>query len=168
MALDLTYLKRWIDAMPPADQPELQILKAHLLAEESLNRYLAHNLPNPKALGPRMGFARSLSIAHAVTPHSAADWIWPALRALNALRNSLAHEISDPTRKQLTTEFIRCAETSPQWQSSPSGGQPPETTPIMQALFLVSNELHSRVSVSKNVADELRIPWEVDSSGGVS
>jgi hypothetical protein len=85
-------------ALPPASQPELVILKGHLIVEQLLRRYIEEQVANPEILQKaRLQFSTLLTFAEAMAPRSgtagAPQVIWASLKRLNELRNTLAHKL---------------------------------------------------------------------------
>jgi len=80
------------------------VLKAHLIAEELLNEYIAEMVPNPKyilANDARTHFGEKLKFSQSISPTGRDDrWIWQGLRNLNRLRNAFAHSLH-PDQKVL-------------------------------------------------------------------
>ena len=86
---------RFVRKLPHKDNPDLVILKGHLLLEEALKDYLRAVLPNPEALDmKKFGYWEVCNFSAALYkgPFS---WLWNPLRELNAIRNQLAHHL-DP------------------------------------------------------------------------
>ncbi len=137
-------LERFLGTMPESADPELQILKAHLLAEEGLIQYLETHLTRPQAMPADVRFSQRLWLAKAITPvEDSKDWIWDALNVLNKLRNELAHKVDAVNRKMLMSTLKGLVKKSRLW-SDPS----PSTTPAQadaSVFCVVCLELSLRV-----------------------
>lgn len=90
---------------PSAQDPTYLVLKAHLLAEEVLYRYIEGQALRPRALADaRLGFAQLIALSRAFHRYSKDDWwAWAALKKLNSLRNLLAHNLEP---KDLTDRIV--------------------------------------------------------------
>jgi hypothetical protein len=147
-----THLHRFWEKMPSEEEMlDLHILKAHLLAEESLARYLKMVLARPEAFiragnyGPR--FSDLVNVAEAATKANPEDdWIWPALRKLNTLRNKYAHNLDDTKRErpELCKQLINECKNSSEWAAFRELYC--SASYLEAALFMASNTLHNRVS----------------------
>jgi hypothetical protein len=73
------------------------ILKAHLIAEESLYDIVGLFIHFEPALeDARLSFAQLLAMAKALTPFTPEFWLWGTLKELNTIRNRLAHHLDSP------------------------------------------------------------------------
>jgi len=94
--------------MKPAEkEPTLLVLKAHLLAEESLYSFIERIAFRPQLVSDaRLSFAQLLTLARAFHVYSADDWwCWSALQKLNSLRNHLAHNFTPNNLDKRIVEF---------------------------------------------------------------
>ncbi len=111
----------------PEDEEAFMVLKAQLLAEHYLWAYINSRIENQEFLNeladPYSPVSSGLSLillAQAISlrdevPPSCSDIIWPALKALNKLRNSLAHELK-PDKKGVAKKmrkFVKLATGEP-------------------------------------------------------
>jgi hypothetical protein len=87
--------------------PTLLVLKAHLIVEQQLLRWITVHCPNPSPITSRgrLGFSTRLAIAEALGLPGEFDAIWNANRKLNELRNTIAHQI-DPKRVDALIEEL--------------------------------------------------------------
>jgi hypothetical protein len=100
--------KRLIQTIKPtAGDPTYLTLKAHLLAEEVLYRFLESQAHRPESLGEaRLGFSQLIAVSRALHLHSKSDWWgWTALKKLNSLRNLLAHNLEPKDLKDRIVDF---------------------------------------------------------------
>jgi hypothetical protein len=83
------------------------VLKAHLLAEEVLYRFIESQAHRPEALGEaRLGFAQLIALCRSFHTYSKEDWWgWAALKKLNSLRNLLAHNLEPKNLKDRIVDF---------------------------------------------------------------
>lgn len=90
-------------------EPTLLVLKAHLLAEESLYSFIERLAFRPKMVSDaRLTFAQLLALARAFHVYSADDWwCWSALQKLNSLRNHLAHNFTPANLDKRIIEFAQ-------------------------------------------------------------
>ena len=137
--MDLSSIERFVRVMPARDAPlDIRILKAHLLAEEALNKYLAEVLPRGKLL-LKEKFSTKLRVAKANTlPSHNLNWLWCAFDKLNKLRNSFAHKIEDSKRAEKVEKFVAACRKSPTWARWTKDST---FDPITSAIFVSCNEL---------------------------
>lgn len=87
-------LIRFQKLMPNSLDPELLLLKSHLLIEEALVSLIHSNCKSPSAItDARLSFHQSIHIARALVL-SKDQWLWRCLESLNKARNTLAHRLS--------------------------------------------------------------------------
>ena len=107
----LREIENYEKIVPFADEATM-VLKAHLLMEQSLWKFVAERIEDAELLtalraensGVRDGkalvqLAQALSTRDDVPIHNE-HRVWPALHTLNSLRNKLAHEL-EPDRKKV-------------------------------------------------------------------
>lgn len=111
----------------PHGEEAFMVLKAHLLAEYSLLRYVNARIPDntlmaeieneksPVASGLGLILlAQALSLRDDISP-TCSDVLWPALKRLNTLRNKLAHQLH-PNHDSIVNhmqEFVRHISGAP-------------------------------------------------------
>jgi hypothetical protein len=110
---------RMFEELVPHGEESFMVLKAHLLAEHSLAQYVTTRVPSMvKEIEDRNSPVRSglalILLAQAISlrdeiPPACSDKLWPALKALNTLRNDLAHNLFPNTDKVINRmkEFVR-------------------------------------------------------------
>ena len=119
-------LRKFAEIVPEGEEA-FMILKVQLLAEHYLWGYINARIENQEFLkelaDPYSPVSSGLSLillAQAISlrdevPPSCSDKIWPALKALNRLRNSLAHELK-PDPKSVAKKmrkFVKLATGAP-------------------------------------------------------
>jgi hypothetical protein len=105
---DLDHLERLMRFLKPAtEDPTYLVLKAHLLAEEVLYRFIESQTSRPDFLSDaRLGFAQLVALSRAFHRYGKEDWWgWGALKKLNSLRNLLAHNLEPKDLKERIVEF---------------------------------------------------------------
>jgi|GEM_PF-2972700 len=92
---------------PATDDPTYLVLKAHLLAEEVLYRFIESQAHRPSSLrDARLGFSQLVALSRSFHRYSKEDWWgWAALKKLNSLRNLLAHNLEPKDLKERIVEF---------------------------------------------------------------
>ena len=91
------------EKLVPHGEEAYMVLKAQLLAEHSLSQYVLARVPSmEKEIEDRNSPVRSglglILLAQALSlrdeiPPTCSEKLWPALKALNTLRNDLAHQL---------------------------------------------------------------------------
>ena len=114
-------IENFQNIVPFADEATM-VLKAHLLLEQSLWKFISARLSNDDlvtALRCKESEVRNgkalIQLAEAIAardevPIDNGEKLWPALYAVNSLRNSLAHEI-EPDRKKIEKYMRKVANT---------------------------------------------------------
>ena len=117
--MDTSTEEEAFDRLVPFGEAAFVVLRAQLIAEYSLTKYVAARVPTlAKELDDRNNEVRSgialILLAQALSlrdeiPPTCSDILWPALKALNALRNDLAHQLYPNTDKidHRMREFVR-------------------------------------------------------------
>lgn len=107
------------------------VLQSHLKIERSLTEAIAVFLCQPGCLDDaRLNFAQKIHLTRALNLHHPNEPLWAALRALNRLRNDLAHQLTSQQRDNLIAEFIRLTESD--FKDKSDFQRPPE---IIDQLF---------------------------------
>ena len=110
--IDEVTLRRMIDHYPASADITLQVLKGHLILEETLRDLLDALLVNPKALTGKKGISLTchqvICLAQALTPipFDSYSWLWTSAKELNSLRNDLAHKLSPSGIEEKINSFI--------------------------------------------------------------
>jgi hypothetical protein len=105
---DRDHLERLVHFLKPAtEDPTYLVLKAHLLAEEVLYRFIESQAHRPGFLrDARLGFAQLIALCRSFHRFSKEDWWgWTALKKLNTLRNLLAHNLEPKDLRDRIVEF---------------------------------------------------------------
>jgi hypothetical protein len=105
---DRDHLDRLLLFLKPAtEDPTYLVLKAHLLAEEVLYRFIERQAHRPRALSEaRLGFSQLVALCRSFHRYSKEDWWgWAALKRLNSLRNLLAHNLEPKDLRDRIVEF---------------------------------------------------------------
>jgi len=135
----------YLKVMSSLRDPELRILKAHLLAEKEMTKYLEQELARPDSIPERVKFADRLWVARAITkPDQSEDWIWDALGVLNKLRNDLAHELDPPKHKKHWDTLRGLVKKSELWAEP--GESATTAQRESQILLIVCCELSNRLT----------------------
>jgi hypothetical protein len=113
------------DKLVPHGEEAFMVLKAQLLAEHSLSQYVITRIPSmaneieDRNSPMRSGLAlillaQALSLRDEIPP-TCSEKLWPALKALNSLRNDLAHNLYPNTDKVVNRmqEFIKLVSGEP-------------------------------------------------------
>lgn len=124
-------LKQFGEVVPFGEEA-FMVLRAHLIAEHHLFAYVRSRVVDPEFMkevesryspvGSGLGLillAQALSLRDEVPP-ACNDVLWPALKALNELRNRLAHELH-PDQDGLVKKMKKFIQLS-LGESVPSGG----------------------------------------------
>ena len=91
---ELDSLARFSKLLFPKTDPEMTILKGHLLLEEKLRELLDMKLPSPQFLeDARLTTHQVICLAEALFRPQAEPWLWDVLHRLNKLRNDIAHKV---------------------------------------------------------------------------
>ena len=107
---------KFLDHFPRDGDITLQILKGHLLLEETLREILVLQLPHAHAISGEKGASftchQVICLCEALTPVSdAMPWIWAASKKLNNLRNDLAHQLNPPSLNAKAEALINYIKT---------------------------------------------------------
>jgi hypothetical protein len=102
--------ERFAKHLPRGKDVTLIVLKTHLLAEVELNELLELRLPHPEALyQSRFTFIQRLCILEAISADPEIHLLARAMASLNAIRNSLAHQLEAPNFQVAAADFIHHA-----------------------------------------------------------
>lgn len=100
---DMEHDLKMFEELVPHGEASFMVLQSHLLAEHSLAQYVTTRVPSianeieDRNSPVRSGLAlillaQALSLRDEIPP-ACSDKLWPALKALNTLRNDLAHNL---------------------------------------------------------------------------
>lgn len=98
------------------------VLRAHLHIEQVLSEAIglfATNLASVE--DAKLTFTQKVHLVRAFNLRHPSEPFWSALRALNALRNDLAHELTSAQRERKVAEFIRLTEAD--FPEHPNGAE---------------------------------------------
>lgn len=125
MKVDLTPVLRFFEHLPRGADPDLALLKCHLLCEEVLTKSIERQLRNPKTLPKtRLSFSQKTHLARCLYCEKQDEWIWVALKKLNDARNELAHGLTRQNIEDEIEAFTVFVETQ-QGAPSPHVATPP-------------------------------------------
>jgi tRNA(Phe) wybutosine-synthesizing methylase Tyw3 len=90
-----------VEHLRKVDELTLVILKGHLVIEEQLERIITTFVFHPSYIEEsNLRFAQKVAIARSMSLDEPANPLWELIVAINALRNELAHVLTDEKRKQ--------------------------------------------------------------------
>lgn len=79
------------------------VLKGHLLIEEALERIIGKFVFHPEHLeNANLRFAQKLDVARSMSLDEQDNEMWDLAKAINSLRNELAHSLNSKKRQQKT------------------------------------------------------------------
>jgi hypothetical protein len=100
----------------PGADVEMILLKGHLLIEEQLVAFIKSAVPNPDALkDTKLSFHQRLALSHALHHNPERfgyGWVWPSIKAVNTLRNKLAHTLESPELEKNMATFVDLIESN--------------------------------------------------------
>lgn len=117
---ELDKAQKTFEKLVPHGEESFMVLKAQLLAEHHVSEYVAarvpslasdiadHNSPVRSGLALIL-LAQALSLRDEIPP-TCSDVLWPALKALNTLRNELAHTLY-PNNDRIVRRMKQFVET---------------------------------------------------------
>jgi hypothetical protein len=92
----LLAFQRFLSTLPHGQDPELVLLKGHILIEEQVHFLIKRHLRNPGALSEanaELESHQAIRLARAFYPPGHASELWGALLKLNKMRNDIAHSL---------------------------------------------------------------------------
>lgn len=115
---------RFKEHLPTGGDLTMMILKGHLLIEEQVWLLISNRVASGAALeGAKLSTLQKLCLAEALIDDFSrsvqngcysdeyADWLWPALKKLNTLRNNIAHNLTASGINDRIRDFVaRCPE----------------------------------------------------------
>ena len=90
--------RRFLALLPHGKEPELVLLKGHLLIEEQIRLIIDRRLRNPQALreaNAGLEANQAIQLAQAFFPPGHMVDVWKSVSKLNTLRNAVAHNLAD-------------------------------------------------------------------------
>jgi hypothetical protein len=156
----LAPLFRLFEHLPRDGNPELTILKGHLLVEEQLYALVRKGVAHPEFV-PKLQFKSMIGVARAVSSQAETEWIWRACDALNALRNCLSHDLD---RKDFPAKQEKFISTVEQAKGAPDAV---DTTPKFTRFHWALLQLHSALAGETHFDfSHLRIPTVLQGGEG--
>lgn len=107
--------ERFQKYLPIGGEMTLMILKGHLLIEEQIALLIENRIPKPHALKEaRLTALQKICLAEALVEEISLDcndkcndqWLWPAIKKLNELRNDIAHHLSKSGIDERIADFV--------------------------------------------------------------
>ena len=98
--------------LPTESDIVLTILKGHLLLEEQIWILISHRLPLSEPIKEaKLSSFQKICLAESIIDDftrqvQEIDWLWPALKKLNTLRNDIAHNLSKKGIEDRVKDFI--------------------------------------------------------------
>lgn len=87
--------EKYMKLLPPSGDVSLIVLKGHLIIEEMLFEIAATHCCDRGALQKaKLSFAQLLCVTQALIKLPLGDCVWPAVSALNSIRNALVHNLN--------------------------------------------------------------------------
>jgi len=107
------FLKFWNHISLKAGDETLIVLKGHLLLEDLMSEYCASRVENEKDLEEaKLTFTQLVHLVKALQKYQPPEWVWPALKRVNGLRNKLAHKLTPKDYEKSRDEFIEHVKMS--------------------------------------------------------
>lgn len=102
------YLLNFFRHVKKDSDPEVSILKSHLLIELLATNFILKKVSRPELIQDlNLRYYQKIRLARALDNSTTADWAWEAAERLNSIRNSLSHEL---TPKDLETKIASLIE----------------------------------------------------------
>jgi len=94
----------------PSINTTLYILNAHLIVEELVFKLIQNALREPGALASTdLNYQKKCLLLKGLYSDALAEWVYPALSSLGALRNRCAHVLDHPKLDEAISSFIQVA-----------------------------------------------------------
>ncbi|MDH1522522.1 hypothetical protein [Achromobacter mucicolens] len=143
-------LVRFFEHMPKSGDPELILLKGHLLIEEVLTAIITAGVPKPQLLLKKhMQFEARARTARAVIRGEDRPDLWAAVSSVNSARNALAHGLEPTNTVAAVSSFISAVERQQpdleQWRDIARQSDVPL---LVMALYSVYSQLINLSGVS--------------------
>ena len=104
------YFEKIFFNLIPSSDTTLYILNAHLIGEELIYKLIQEALRNPSALNSAdLSYHKKCLLLRALYGDELAEWLYPALAQLGALRNKCAHILDHPKLDEAISLFIAAA-----------------------------------------------------------
>ena len=98
---------RFVKMLPIGKEPDIVILKGHLLLEEAMTEWIDAEIEssNPLNIDPKkLSFSAKLNLLWALSKSSVNDEEWLGIKQLNLLRNKMSHSLEP---KGLEQEILK-------------------------------------------------------------
>ncbi|WP_149087855.1 hypothetical protein [Pseudomonas prosekii] len=90
-----------------ASDRTLMALKGHLLVEQALRTFIESRVSQPcRIKDKQIQFSALVDFASSLAKIGELDWLWSALKTLNQLRNTLAHNLSPQKTEEIEEKFV--------------------------------------------------------------
>jgi hypothetical protein len=114
--------RRFIDLVRDDADFLVIVLKSHLLIEEQLHAILRAGVRKPELLADaRLQFSTTMHLAHAIVGDHGDVEVWPAVAALNKVRNALGHVAEPENLDALRCKFFSNCEQNREWKANGTG-----------------------------------------------
>ncbi|MDY6992789.1 MAG: hypothetical protein SVR94_09335 [Pseudomonadota bacterium] len=101
------FIKFWSHISLNTGDETLIVLKGHLLLEDLMSEYCSSKVEDEKPFNEaRLSFAQLICMVKAMQKIKPSEWVWPAVKKVNALRNKLAHKLTPKDYEKSRDEFI--------------------------------------------------------------
>lgn len=143
-------IDRFFEHMPESGDPELILLKGHLLIEEVLTAIITAGVAKPQLLLKKhMQFETRARTARAVIRGEDRPELWEAVSSVNSARNALAHGLEPAKTVTAVSSFISVVERQQpdleQWRDIAKQADIPL---LVMALYFVYSQLIDLSGVS--------------------
>src|SRR6218665_1758545 len=153
-------LERFVKHFPKESELTLQVLKGHLLVEETIREALNVSLPNPGALkgesGTTLNCHQAICILEATLPaNGGLPWVWTACKMLNRIRNDLAHRLEQDSLEAKVNNLLQyCLKADPNMMAEAKRAGMPEDgknecTLVVLALCAIISSLRDSLLTRK-------------------
>ena len=99
---------RFVKMLPIGKEPDMVILKGHLLLEEAMTEWIDAEIgaSNPLNIDPKkLSFSAKLNMLWALSRSSVVDQEWLGIKKLNSLRNKMSHSLEPKGLDQEVAKF---------------------------------------------------------------
>lgn len=104
------YFEKVFINLIPSTSTALYILNAHLIVEELVFKLIQNALREPSALtSTDLNYQKKCLLLKGLYGNAFAEWLYPALSSLGALRNKCAHVLDHPKLDEAIFSFIQIA-----------------------------------------------------------
>lgn len=104
------YFEKVFINLIPSSSTTLYVLNAHLIIEELVFKLIQQAVREPSAISPTdLNYQKKCLLLKALYGDALAEWLYPALSSLGALRNKCAHVLDHPKLDEAVSILIRTA-----------------------------------------------------------